>query len=216
MISTVQQNAKNQPAKRLVVFLHGFGSNGDDLLGLAPFFAQVDDAVDFTSPNAVQPSPYGAGAYQWFPIPYIDGSSVEEMTKGLVAAHKALDVFIDQELSARGLKEENLVLVGFSQGTMMALHTALRRSKPVAGVVGFSGRLLFPDALNAELKSKPPIVLIHGKNDDVVPVTDSIDAQKILQSAGVNCDLHLSSNTPHSIAQDGLQKAVEFYNKVRA
>ncbi len=211
MITGPQQKAKSQPAQRLVVFLHGFGSNGNDLIGLAPYFAHSDNAADFVSPNAVQPSPFGSGAFQWFPIPYIDGSSVEEMTEGLIAAHKALDEFIDQELAARNLTDENLILVGFSQGTMMALHTALRREKAIAGVIGFSGRLLFPEALETELKSKPPIVLIHGENDDVVPVTDSVDAQKALSAAGVKCDLHLSPNTTHSIAQDGLDKAIEFY-----
>lgn len=212
MITGPNQNAKSQPAKRLIIFLHGYGSNGHDLIGLAPYFAHVDQSADFASPNAVQPSPFGPGAYQWFPIPYLDGSSVEDMTKGLIAAHKALDAFIDQELAARNLTEENLVLIGFSQGTMMALHTALRRDKPIAGVIGFSGRLLLPDTLDSELKSKPPVVLIHGENDDVVPVSDSIEAQKILKEAGINCDLHLSPNTPHSIAQDGLDTALTFYS----
>lgn len=211
MITGPQQNAKSQPAKRLVIFLHGFGSNGNDLLSLAPYFAQIDKDADFLSPNAVQISPFGKGAYQWFPIPYIDGSSVEEMTKGLAAAHKAVDAYIDQELAARELSEENLVLIGFSQGTMMALHTALRRDKSIAGVIGFSGRLLFPDALDTEMKAKPSTILIHGENDDVVPVSDSVEAQKILQEKDVQCDLHLSANTPHSIAQDGLEKAISFY-----
>ena len=214
MITGPRIPSKTDIAERLVIFLHGYGSNGDDLLGLAPFFQQVDQAADFVSPNAIERSPFNAGGFQWFSIPYIDGSSTEEMTRGLMRAHKELDAFIDNELNMRGLSEENLVLVGFSQGTMMALHTAFRRPKPLAGVIGFSGRLLFPELLQGEISAKPPVVLIHGEDDDVVPVNDSIEAAKVLKELGVKVKVHLSPRTAHSIAQDGLQNAIEFYEGV--
>ncbi len=199
--------------KRLVIFLHGYGSNGADLISLAPYFAQIDAKADFLSPDAPQKSPFSPGGFQWFPIPFIDGSSPEEMTRDYLKARSILNQYIDQELALRGLEEKDLVLIGFSQGTMMSLETGLRRKESCAGIIGFSGRILLPDTLPAEIKSKPPIILIHGELDDVVPVNESIEANKMLKDLGFDISLHLSPNTPHSIAPDGLQAALDFYQK---
>ncbi len=203
--------AKTGQPKRLVIFLHGYGSNGADLIGLAPYFAQIDEGADFLSPDAPQKSPFNPSGYQWFPIPYIDGSSVEEMTREFTKAKIVLNQYIDQELALRGLQDKDLVLIGFSQGTMMSLETGLRREDALAGIIGFSGRILFPDTLKDEIRSKPPVQLIHGELDDVVPVNDSIEANKLLKEMGLDCSLHLSPNTPHSIAPDGLEAALDFY-----
>ncbi len=205
--------AKTAKPERLVIFLHGYGSNGADLIGLAPYFAQIDPAADFLSPDAPQKSPFNPGGFQWFPIPFIDGSSQDEMAREYVRARALLNQFIDQELALRGLDETALVLIGFSQGTMMSLETGLRRSPALKGIIGFSGRILFPDALKDEMKSRPPVLLVHGELDEVVPVNDSIEANKLLKDLGVNSSLHLSPNAPHTIAPDGLEAALEFYKE---
>lgn len=205
--------AKTAKPKRLTIFLHGYGSNGADLIGLAPYFAQIDPEADFLSPDAPQKSPFNPGGFQWFPIPFIDGSSQEEMTRDYMKARTELNQYIDQELSIRGLAEKDLVLIGFSQGTMMSLETGLRRTPALAGIIGFSGRILFPDALKSEIRAKPPVMLIHGELDEVVPVNDSIEANKLLKDLGVSSTLHLSPGAPHTIAPDGLEAAMDFYQK---
>lgn len=205
--------AKGGQPKRLVIFLHGYGSNGADLIGLAPYFAQIDASADFLSPDAPQRSPFNPGGFQWFPIPFIDGSSTEEMTREYLKSRALLNQYIDQELSLRGLENKDLVLIGFSQGTMMSLETGLRRETSIAGIIGFSGRILLPEALKSEYRSKPPVLLVHGELDDVVPVNDSIEANKLLKDWGLKVSLHLSPGAPHTIAPDGLDAALKFYRE---
>jgi len=118
---------------------------------------------------------------------------------------------VSQQRNESGLEEKDLVLIGFSQGTMMALETAYKHEQPNAGIIGFSGRLLFPDQFGIELRSKPPVILIHGEVDDVVPVNDSIEANKLFRDLGIDTQFHLSPNAGHTIAPDGLEAALEFY-----
>ncbi len=210
-LNTQRVPAKSGSAKRLVIFLHGYGSNGADLIALSPYFAQIDPDADFLSPDAPSANPFNPGGFQWFPIPFIDGSSVEEMAREFAKAQSMLNQFIKEELSIRGLNMSDLVLIGFSQGTMLALETGLRSQEPIAGIIGFSGRIVFPDALADEIRSKPPVLLVHGDIDDVVPVNDSIEANKFLLDQGVDVSLHISPNAPHTIASDGLEAALNFY-----
>lgn len=210
---TGPERAATQTAKRLVIFLHGYGSNGNDLIGLAPFFAQIDPEAAFASPNANQPSPFNPGGFQWFPIPFIDGSSASAMAAGLSEAMVALDQYVTAKLGEFELTPAELILIGFSQGTMMALEYALTRRAEFAGVIGFSGRLLSIDDIETRLKAKPPIVLIHGEADDVVPISDSVAAFDRLSALGLDVHLHRSKNTAHSIAEDGLRSALEFYQR---
>ncbi len=205
--------AKSGAPKRLVIFLHGYGSNGADLIALAPYFAQIDPDADFLSPDAPSANPFNPGGFQWFPIPFIDGSSVDEMAREFAKAKTTLNQYIKEELSIRGLGAKDLVLIGFSQGTMMALETGLRSEEALAGIIGFSGRIVFPDALAEDIRSKPPVLLVHGDIDDVVPVNDSIEANKFLKDHGIKTTLHISPNAPHTIAPDGLDAALKFYQK---
>ena len=214
VINGPRLNAPSGTTKRLVVFLHGYGSNGQDLISLAPYFAQIDPDADFISPDAPEKNPFNPMGYQWFPIPFIDGSSQDEMAKGLVYAQSELKAFVEKELKDRGLTQKDLVFIGFSQGTMMSLHYGLRADVSPAAIIGFSGRLLFPDTLKNDLRSQPPVALIHGAADDVVPVQDSKDAHQLLSELGVPSELHISPNTPHSIAEDGLIFALDFYQKL--
>lgn len=197
--------------RSVVVFLHGYGANGEDLLGLAdPLSEHLPDTL-FVAPDAPENcagSPFG---YQWFPIPWIDGSSEEESMRGMEAAVEDLNAFLDALMVDEDVLPEQVVLFGFSQGTMMSLHVAPRREDAVAGVVAFSGRLLEPDLLADEVVSKMPILLVHGDQDDVVPVQSLPQAAEALQSAGFKeVFAHVMKGTAHGIAPDGLSVALAF------
>lgn len=194
----------------VVLFLHGYGADGADLLGLAePLAPHLPDTV-FIACDAPERSMANPMGYQWFPIPWIDGSSEVAAAEGMRRSAKVLDAFIDKVLADEGLAPENLILFGFSQGTMMSLHVAPRRADPVAGVVGFSGRLMFPEALTDEALSRPPVILIHGNADDVVPFQEMQIAGEALQGAGFEVYGHVMQGTGHGIAPDGLSVALTF------
>ena len=210
ILDSARKGAPQGSAKRLVVFLHGYGADGADLLGLAdPLGPHLPDTA-FVAPNAPERcigNPYG---YQWFPIPWIDGSSQEEADAGMQAAAGDLNAYLDAVMDEEGVDAANTILVGFSQGTMMSLRVAPRRDVSFAGVVGFSGRLLTPETLEDEVRQKPPILLIHGDADEVVPVSSLPDAGNALTAAGFEVFAHISKGTGHGIAPDGLQVALAF------
>jgi phospholipase/carboxylesterase len=197
-------------AKSLVVFVHGYGADGADLLGLAqPLAPHLPDTV-FLAPDAPERSVANPFGYQWFPIPWLDGSAAEAAQAGLLAAARDLDAFLDARLEEEGLSPSALALVGFSQGAMMSLHVAPRRPAPVAAVVGFSGRLLGPERLAAETVSRPPVLLVHGDADQVVPPEALPEAAEALAGAGFEVQTHVSRGTGHGIAPDGLTAALRF------
>lgn len=197
--------------RSVVVFLHGYGANGADLLGLAdPLAEHLPDTL-FVSPDAPESCAGAPFGFQWFPIPWIDGSSEEEAARGMQAAASDLNAFLDAILVDEDLLPEQMVLLGFSQGTMMALHVAPRREDPVAGVVAFSGRLLQPEVLPDEVVSRMPVLLVHGDADDVVPVQSLPDAAQALQDAGFkDVFAHIMKGTAHGIAPDGLSVSLAF------
>ncbi len=201
--------AKGQ-AKNLLVFLHGYGADGADLLGLADVLEPHLPGTAFVAPDAPEPCRGGGFGCQWFPIPWIDGSSEVEAGAGLAAAADDLNGFLDARLAEEGLTADRLVLVGFSQGAMMSLHVAPRRDKEVAGIVAISGRLLRPEALAAEAVVKPPVLLIHGDQDPVVPFADMARAGDALVAAGFRTYGHVMQGTGHGIAPDGLGAALQF------
>lgn len=194
-----------------VVFVHGYGANGADLLGLAqPLAEHLPDTL-FVAPDAPEEIPGFPGGYQWFPIPWIDGSSEEEAERGMQAAVEDFNAFLDALMVDEDLLPEQVCLFGFSQGTMMSLHVAPRREDSVAGVVGFSGRLLSPELLADETVSRPPILLLHGDQDDVVPPQSLPQAIEALQAAKfTDVYAHVMKGTAHGIAPDGLGVALAF------
>lgn len=207
--------SKNRAAKSgntasVVIFLHGYGADGPDLLGLADPLADHLPDTAFYAPNAPERSVANPMGFQWFPIPYIDNSSEEEAAEGLLRATSDLNAYLDEVMEAEGVDAEQVALVGFSQGTMMALHVAPRRDAPFAGVVGFSGRLLQPEMLEDEVVSKPPVLLIHGDADDVVPPQSLPEAGNALSAVGFDVFAHISKGTGHGIAPDGLSVALAF------
>ena len=196
---------------RLVILLHGLGADGNDLIGLASYWASLLPTSEFLSPNAPFPcdmAPYG---YQWFSA---QDRSPEAVLAGVRAAAPSLDAFIDDALEKRGLDDGDLALVGFSQGTMMSLFVGLRRIKPVAGIVGFSGRLLAPDLLANELRSRPRTLLVHGTDDPLVPYESLAVAEKALTAAGVPVETMTRPGIGHSIDEDGLRRGGSFLKDV--
>lgn len=194
-----------------VIFLHGYGANAADLMGLADPLAEHMPDTLFMAPDAPEACAGAPMGFQWFPIPWIDGSSEEASREGLVHAAADLDAFLDGVMVDEDLLPEQVMLLGFSQGTMMALHVAPRRDEPVAGIVAFSGRLLEPELLVDEAQSRPPVLLIHGDMDDVVPVQALPQAAQALQEAGWSeVYAHVMKGTAHGIAPDGLQVALAF------
>jgi phospholipase/carboxylesterase len=201
--------AKGQ-ARSAVIFLHGYGADGADLLGLSDPLAPHLPGTAFYAPNAPERCTGNPFGYQWFPIPWLDGSSEAQARDGMLAAAEDVNAFIDQVLTDEGLEPAALALVGFSQGTMISLHVAPRRPAPLAGVVGFSGRLLDPAALARDVVSKPPVLLIHGDADEMVPVASLPEAADALTAAGIDTYTHVSKGLGHGIAPDGLSLALGF------
>ncbi|NIY72862.1 prolyl oligopeptidase family serine peptidase [Marivivens donghaensis] len=194
-----------------VVFLHGYGANGADLLGLADPLAEHMPDTMFIAPDAPENCNGAPFGFQWFPIPWIDGSSEEESREGLYRAAGDLNAFLDGIMVDYDLLPEQVMLFGFSQGTMMSLHVAPRREDAVAGIVAFSGRLLEPELLEDEVQCKPPVLLVHGDMDDVVPPQSLPEAAEALQKAGwKEVYAHIMKGTAHGIAPDGLQVALAF------
>lgn len=205
-----QKPASGGKAKQLVVLLHGYGSNGDDLIGLAPFFAQALPEAEFLSPNAPFPCEMSAFGFQWFGF---EDRSPDMLLGGAQLAGQILDRFLDAELAKRGLQERDLALVGFSQGTMMSLHVGLRRPQAVGGILGFSGSLIGPDALEAEIRSRPPVFLVHGTADQVVPHDVLAAAEQVLKAVGVPVETESRPGLVHSIDQVGAQKGALFLRR---
>lgn len=201
-------------AKQAVVFLHGYGADGADLLGLAaPMAPHLPDTA-FLAPNAPEPCTGNPMGYQWFPIPWLDGSSEAEAAAGLNAAAEDLNAYLDQVLETEGLEAEDLAVIGFSQGTMMSLHVAPRREAPIAAIVGFSGRLIAPERLAQEAVSKMPVLLLHGDQDDVVPYDSMKAAGDALAGAGFQVFGFTMYGTAHGIAPEGLGQSVSFLRQV--
>ena len=211
VLTTGRKAPLSGETRSAVIFLHGYGANGADLLGLAdPLAEHLPDTL-FLAPDAPEHCAGSPMGYQWFPIPWIDGSSQEESMRGMQSAIQDLNAFLDGVMVDEDLLPEQVVLFGFSQGTMMALHVAPRREDPVAGVVAFSGRLLSPDLLADEAVSRPAIMLIHGDQDDVVPVQSLPEAAEALQGAGFQeVFAHIQKGTAHGIAPAGLSVALAF------
>jgi phospholipase/carboxylesterase len=203
--------AASGEADSMVIFLHGYGADGNDLLGLAePLKPHLPNTM-FLAPNAPERCGMNPMGYQWFPIPWIDGSSEEAAADGMARAVDDLNTFLDRVMVEEDMIAEQVALVGFSQGTMMALHVAARRDEAFAGVVGFSGRLMSPETLADEVVVRPPILLIHGDQDDVVPPQSLPEAAEALEAAGwTEVYAHVMKGTAHGIAPDGLSVALAF------
>jgi phospholipase/carboxylesterase len=193
--------------RSLVILLHGYGSNGEDLISLAPYWRAALPETLFLAPDAPQPCPGAPGGRQWWPLTSL---TPQARAAGVRVSAPNLNAYIDAQLAAHGLTEDRLALVGFSQGTMMALHVGPRRGNRLAGIVGYSGMLADPDALGAEVVTKPPVLLAHGDADDVLPVYALHQAQDRLKALDFEVEAHISRGLGHSLDDQGLQLGARF------
>lgn len=199
--------AASGKADRLVIFCHGYGADGNDLIALGRHWQRLLPTAAFASPHAPERCAGSPMGYQWFPITRLQP---DEMLRGVERAAPILNAFIDAELKRLEIDGSRLALVGFSQGTMMALHDGLRRAVSPAAIVGFSGMLPGPEKLPAEIVSRPPVLLVHGDADDMIPVQALHIAANGLGAAGVSVRWHISRGIGHGIGPDGLDLAGRF------
>ena len=188
--------------KQLVVFLHGYGANGNDLIGLGREWAKLLPNAAFVSPNAPEPCAMSPMGRQWFNLTFRDSG---ELVRGVKHAGPALDAFLDAELKRHGLGPRAFALVGFSQGTMMALGVGLKRNPAPAAIVGYSGALATLEALPGGPGSGPAILLVHGDADEVIPVDAMFMAREQLASAGLPVEWHVAQGIGHGIDGEGLR-----------
>ncbi len=212
MLTGPRKDAKSGKTDSLVIFLHGYGADAQDLIGLGDPLAPHLPNTTFLAPNAPQVCTNNPMGYQWFPIPWLDGSSDADAAAGKAEAEHLLNIWLDDVAKVEGIAPARTIIIGFSQGTMMALSVAPRRAVAFAGIVGFSGRLLEPQKLADDILSKPPVMLIHGDSDEMVSPAYMHEAAETLTAAGFEVYTHISENTGHSIAQDGLNMALQFIN----
>lgn len=205
-----------------VVLVHGYGASGDDLIGLAPFFAGILPHAIFYSPNAPDPWEGGMmGGRQWYSLAGFDpeaiqrdplrmGETFRAMNERVVKAAVRFDLFLDQILAAHDLAPERLALLGFSQGTILSLHVGLRRTQRLGAILGYSGALSAADRLPAEIKSKPPVALVHGAADPVIPARASLETEKVLKDLDVPCQSMIIPGLQHGIDNTGANVGAQF------
>ena len=207
---------RSGPAQQLVVFLHGYGADGNDLIEIGRVWQEhyLPQAA-FVSPHAPEPCGQAPVGRQWFALTFRDPN---ERWLGVNKAAPGLMRFIDAELARHNLPASALALVGFSQGTMMALHVGLRRTTPPAAIVGYSGLLVLPadgnmEAFAADIRARPPVLLVHGDSDELIPPQALFAATQGLAAIGVPVQWHLSAGTGHGIDPEGLRHGGEFLTR---
>ncbi len=204
------------PARRLVVFLHGYGADGNDLIALGREWQALLPDAAFVSPHAPEPCAGAPMGRQWFELTF---RSPDERWRGVTKAAPRLEAFLDAELGRHGLPPESLALVGFSQGTMMALHVGLRRAKAPAAIVGYSGIYVVPEGpegqrrAESEIRSRPPVLLVHGDRDELIPAQALFVSAQALSAAGIPVEWHLSQGIGHGIDGEGLRHGGMFLTR---
>jgi phospholipase/carboxylesterase len=197
--------------KQVVVLLHGYGSNGADLISLAPMWRQLLPDALFVAPNAPEHCPGAPGGYQWWALHDL---SRPALAAGARHAAPVLDAWLDGLLAEHALDESKMVLAGFSQGTMMALHVGIRRERPLAGILGYSGMIAGPSLDPAEVRSKPPVLLIHGDADGIVPLSAYRHAHAELERLGFPLESHVSPGLGHGVDPAGIAMGAKFVKRV--
>ena len=208
LIDGPRLNAASGQVRQLVVFLHGYGADGNDLIEIGRQWQHWLPDAAFVSPHAPSPCGMSPMGREWFPLTFRDP---HERWRGVNAAQPMLEAFLDAELKRHHLPGEKLAMAGFSQGAMMALHAGLRRSATPAAILGYSGMLVLPEgqapeALLQEKLGKPPVLLAHGGADEVIPVDAMFMSAEALGAAEIPCQWHLSPQMGHSIDPEGLRQ----------
>jgi phospholipase/carboxylesterase len=204
-------------ARTLVVFLHGYGADGNDLIDIGHMWQSLLPDAAFVAPHAPFPCGQAPVGREWFPLTFRDP---DERWRGVNAAAPDLDQFLDRELARHRLPASRLALVGFSQGTMMALHVGLRRPAPPLAIVGYSGVFVLPDgaepeAVATEIRARPPVLLVHGSDDDLIPAGALMMSAQALAALDIPTEWHLSAGIGHGIDEEGLRHGGEFLARRR-
>ncbi|MBJ3786235.1 alpha/beta hydrolase [Devosia sediminis] len=201
--------ANGQAPDSAVVLLHGYGSDGNDLIAMAPAFQPLLPGALFVSPHA--PTPLGMGGFQWFPIDW-SGDRLASRQTGVVGARPVIVDFLEDLWAQTGITPDRTLLVGFSQGAMMALHVGLSlpKEKTLMGVIGISGAFLPPEGFGSDTLAHPPVCLVHGDMDDVVDPNHSADANSLLTNSGFDVTYHISRGVGHGVAPDGMEAIASF------
>ena len=211
----VFEKSYSQNPKYLVVLLHGYGANATDLIELSDFFNEALPDSHFLAPNAIENWEGGfPDSYQWFSLSNgFERKSLEEISGNIKSSNDTLRQYIDAKLQELNLQAENLFLIGFSQGAMMAKYQALTNPKKIAGVIGFSGKLISPELTGEKILSKPKICMIHGREDMVVDFDNFLASQEAMKSLNIEFEAHALNNLGHSINMEGIKIACDFLKK---
>jgi phospholipase/carboxylesterase len=217
MIDGPRLPPRSGAARTLVVFLHGYGADGNDLIDIGHMWQSLLPDAAFVAPHAPFPCGQAPVGREWFPLTFRDP---DERWRGVNAAAPDLDQFLDRELARHRLPASRLALVGFSQGTMMALHVGLRRHTPPLAIVGYSGVFVLPDgaepeAVAAEIRARPPVLLVHGSDDDLIPAGALMMSAQALAALDIPTEWHLSAGIGHGIDEEGLRHGGEFLARRR-
>jgi phospholipase/carboxylesterase len=204
--------ARSGPPRQLIVFVHGYGADGSDLIEIGRAWAELLPHAAFVSPNGPRPCGQMPAMREWFPLTF---RSQTERWDGCNMAAPALDAFLDAELARHKLPPSALALVGFSQGTMMSLHVGLRRAVPPAAIVGYSGMLVLKDdsdlaGYKPQIRARPPILLVHGDRDDLIPVDALFHSTQALAALDVPVEWHIAAGFSHEIEPEGLRQGGDF------
>jgi phospholipase/carboxylesterase len=203
--------ASGNDPQQLVILIHGYGSNGDDLIGIVQHWQSALPDTVFLAPNGPVPCPGVPGGFQWWALAT---RSTAERAAGARLAAPVLGNFIDEQITRFHLTANKLALVGFGQGTMMGLHVGPRCERQIAGIVGYSGGIADPEGLTKNLRSKPPVLLIHGDVDDILPIAGFHQAKVALDQLGFDLTTHVSRGLGHGIDEAGLTLGEGFLHKV--
>jgi phospholipase/carboxylesterase len=203
---------KNGMARQLVVFVHGYGADGNDLINIGTAWRDALPDAAFVSPHAPHPCGQAPMGREWFPLTF---RNPDERWNGVNMGAPLLDAFLDAELARHNLPASALALVGFSQGTMMSLHVGLRRAASLAAIVGYSGMLVLKgdsdvEGYKPQIRSRPPIFLAHGDRDDLIPVEALFHSTQALAALDVPVEWHLEAGFSHEIAPEGLRQGADF------
>jgi phospholipase/carboxylesterase len=206
-----RREPKRRTASSLVVLLHGYGASGDDLIGLSNAWQGALPETVFIAPHAPERLPYQEhGGYQWFPLTFRDHG---ELWRGVCSAAPVLNRYLDAELARYRMEQRRLALVGFSQGTMLALHVGLRRGIAPAAIIGYSGVIAGPEHLKRDIRARPPVQLTHGEQDPVVPLEALHITREALATAGIPVEWHVRPGLAHGIDPQGLKLGGAFLER---